>query len=212
LLVHKSQENIRQLPLKFQSAYTDFQVIKTFMIDKDFNEMAMIRELFPSSKVLLCYFHIIKKLKAYIAKLHIDIERKKKILDLSKQVIYSSDETKFNENVNSLTSLNNDYWNYFQQNWLDYIDLWARYKRKVGITLLSNTNNIIESFYRVVKKEFGRRSKLSHLGEALTRLMVLLNLKSDVQQYNFTRQELTSFTINNTNYPAFIEERRKTLT
>ncbi|CAF1332259.1 unnamed protein product [Didymodactylos carnosus] len=55
LLAHEAQENIRQLLLKFQSTYTNYEVIKTFMIDKDFSEMAMTRELFPSSTVLL-YF------------------------------------------------------------------------------------------------------------------------------------------------------------
>ncbi|CAF1656307.1 unnamed protein product, partial [Didymodactylos carnosus] len=173
LLGNESQENIRQLLLNFQSTYADYQNIKTLMVDKDLNEIALIKDLLPVSTVLLCYFHIIKRLKEHISKLPIDIEQKREILNLSRQLIYSEDQDKFDINTIKLkqAAAHTTYWTYINQRWMNCIDLWALYKLKLLVTLLNNTNNRIESFYRVVKREFRRRSKISHLSEALTMLI-----------------------------------------
>ncbi|CAF1359567.1 unnamed protein product [Didymodactylos carnosus] len=168
----------------------------------------MIREVFPLSTALLCYFHVIKKLKEHIAKLAISIERKREILKLSKNIIYSDNVTVFAVNVYMLETASSmtEYWPYFHENWLSCTDLWVFYKRKQNLTYMNNTNNRIESFYRTVKRKFHERSKIPHIAEALTILMSLLRFKSIVQNYNIVRQELTSFCIANSKYPEFIEQ------
>ncbi|CAF1319366.1 unnamed protein product, partial [Didymodactylos carnosus] len=157
---------------------------------------------------LLCYFHIVKKLKEHIAKLPININQKKEILDWSKKLIYSQNQAEFDNHAYNLrqTALNTTYWTYFEQNWMTCTNLWVFFKRKDSLSLLNNTNNRIESFYRVVKREFRRRNKIPHLSEALNILMMLFNLKTHIQDFENVRQELTSFTIQNTKYPEFMKE------
>ncbi|CAF1532998.1 unnamed protein product, partial [Didymodactylos carnosus] len=83
----------------------------------------------------------------------------------------------------------------------------------VGIALLAhksqeNIRELLSKFQQIypVKREFRRRNKIPHLSEALNILMMLFNLKTHIQDFENVRQELTSFTIQNTKYPEFMKE------
>ena len=56
----------------FRAAFKFFrdmcsQAPSVFMLDKDFTEIGVLKEIFPNASLLLCHFHVIKYLKNLIA-------------------------------------------------------------------------------------------------------------------------------------------------
>ncbi|CAF1248269.1 unnamed protein product [Didymodactylos carnosus] len=189
LLASESQDNIRSLLELFKATYQESNKIETFFVDKDFNESAMIEQW-----------------KETIARLPIEIKKKHEILAWAKRVMYSENEEKYQNSLCQLklASNNTDFYKYFVHNWISCLDKWVFYERKNQLTYMNNTNNRIESFYRVVKSKFHQRNKIPHIAEALLILMSLLNFKSDIQQYQSVRQQMTVFKITNSIYSAFM--------
>ncbi|CAF1379625.1 unnamed protein product [Didymodactylos carnosus] len=206
-LSHESKYHMRQLLTTFQDLYKNSTEIKTFMVDKDFIQMNLLINIFPTSRVLLCYFHVVKKWREVIARLPITVDEKKLILRAAKRVLYSIDEATHECNIEQLKNVSShtEFDMYFRQNWLNCKEQWIFYMRKNITTLLNNTNNRIESFYAYVKRTFRQRNCIPHMGEAIEILMKMLHLKSDTQQYRNFTQSLTVYQKNyNHNHQEFL--------
>ena len=78
LLRNERHETLRLFLSKFKELNSATTQTKLFIVDKDFNEMAVLRELWPDAEVFLCLFHILKSLKQRIASLAISQEKEKK--------------------------------------------------------------------------------------------------------------------------------------
>ena len=71
------------------------------IIDKDFTEISSLQQIFPTSTILLCWFHVIKWMKGVIRTAHREqlgsdlkesMEEKENIMKLFKKMIYAKTE------------------------------------------------------------------------------------------------------------------------
>ncbi|EGZ19477.1 hypothetical protein PHYSODRAFT_376136, partial [Phytophthora sojae] len=49
----------------FQSV-NDWEMTKVIMVDKDLNEIEVLKSMFPNARILLCHFHVIKWLRTAV--------------------------------------------------------------------------------------------------------------------------------------------------
>ena len=63
LLRNERQETLRLFLSNFKELNSATTQTKLFIVDKDFIEVAVLRELWPDAEVFLCLFHILKSLK-----------------------------------------------------------------------------------------------------------------------------------------------------
>ena len=133
----------------------------TLMVDKDFKQIACLEKVFPSSRICLCTFHVIKYMKEVIATACIPVEEREFIFERFRAVVYSHSEEHFLANnqafKNSLHEVsfkpkgNKEYssgLDYYTRNWELCAEMWVLYHRRDLITLNDRTNNRIERMFR----------------------------------------------------------------
>ena len=76
---------------KFKQAIGEetFNQIEVIFIDKDLDNIALLKQNFPHTKLLICVFHVIKYFKTYIAKLPIEQVQKYAWLELIRDMLWS---------------------------------------------------------------------------------------------------------------------------
>ena len=117
--------------------YNDYSKIKVFITDKDFTEIECLEQNFPSARVLLCQFHVLKWLKQ-----HIHHERFGNLSQSTKDHIYcaiyymvyaKNEETyqfskAYMEDI--LQNNNTCFLEYFNQNWDNCKERWCSFLRQ----------------------------------------------------------------------------------
>lgn len=83
----ETAENFGQVFLHFKKMSP--QSPEVFLVDKDFNEIAVPQEVFKTSIILLCNFHVIKYVKKLVATALITVEQKNEIMKEFKVMMYS---------------------------------------------------------------------------------------------------------------------------
>ena len=134
---------------------------KVLMVDKDFNEINCLKEVFTKAKVLLCTFHVIKYNKGKVQDLEIKRNQKSEIMCIIQKLIYAKSKLDFNEQVKILETIAPAaFFMYFTANWLNCVEMWAHYPRLTISTFGNNTNNRIESHNQKLKRFIRATSKL----------------------------------------------------
>ena len=62
ILVTETEDNVKWVLQSLQEKNPE----RVFIVDKDFNERAIIKELFPTATVLICLFHSLRSFKRKI--------------------------------------------------------------------------------------------------------------------------------------------------
>ena len=142
------------------------------ILDKDFNELYMIKEVFPGSTPLLCIFHVLKWMKGLIktAKTDEDVlgfEKKKELMEAFREVLYAKSIDVCQEKKEHFKKMSEEviirvgngdqaYFvnllDYYEKNWLECEAMWMLVYRKNIRGIESNhTNNRLERFWRSCK-------------------------------------------------------------
>lgn len=61
----ESTQHLTSIVKAFKASNSCYLKTKVIIIDKDFTELAILREKFPGASVLFCQFHVIKKVLMY---------------------------------------------------------------------------------------------------------------------------------------------------
>jgi hypothetical protein len=140
------------------------------LVDKDFNSIRILREVFKSTTVLLCLFHVLKWWKAIIKTSKNDVmlnkEDKGIIMEAFRDVVYASEENikdrkdKFEELIKNVEvrigngdqAYHRNLQEYYSSNWDECSTMWMMMHRKnlVGVED-EHTNNRLERFWRSCK-------------------------------------------------------------
>ena len=142
------------------------------LIDKDFNELKIVKEVFPTSTPLLCKFHVLKWWKTLLktaktSDQFMSLEEKNDLMKAFTKLLYvSSDdisktEEEFKRAIDGVIvrvgygdkSYYANLSEYYEKNWKSCATLWMLLYRRhlVGIEE-EHTNNRIERFWRSVKE------------------------------------------------------------
>lgn len=68
LVDNERKETLRTACEQFKEGCPSFDSVAVIIIDKDFTELAVLKEQFPKARVLLCHFHVVKYLQEEVAK------------------------------------------------------------------------------------------------------------------------------------------------
>lgn len=74
---------------------TNNEVMNTaqcFIVDKDFTEIAVVSSEFPSAKVQLCLFNVLKTFQLEMNKLTMDDANQQKLREVVQDLVYASTE------------------------------------------------------------------------------------------------------------------------
>ncbi|GBN27314.1 hypothetical protein AVEN_190515-1 [Araneus ventricosus] len=152
----------------FRKTFQYFRKICTqpssiFIVDKDFNEISVLKEVFGRAIILLCYFHVLKYVKNLITTAPVIVEVKSDIMTKFKKMLDAGTEDIYEEHKkDSLTTVktvqvrvNKKYVSLedqFINNWDSCKEMWVAYFRKCLATLGDNTNNRIEISFWTLKQ------------------------------------------------------------
>jgi len=140
-----------------QKAFFGHQGPQIFLTDNDLKERQGLQRLFPSSKMLLCQFHVLKAVWAWLCdpKHGISKDDRQEIYMTFKSVLYAVDEPKLNSRYDQLTGLtaledSTQCSSYFDKLWCSRWD-WATAFRTSLPLRGSNTTDYIEVAFRILK-------------------------------------------------------------
>ncbi|POM71359.1 LOW QUALITY PROTEIN: hypothetical protein PHPALM_12084 [Phytophthora palmivora] len=141
-------------------AVNEWDRTQVVMVDKDINEVEVLKRMLPNCRILLCHFHVIKWLKKAIRD---DKKYGTYESDVLKQMefyisnmVYSRPELEFMDHVGEFKTLSarnerEDLWRYFDANWIGCKEMWVSAFRLGLPHFRNNTNNRLENFFGKLK-------------------------------------------------------------
>ncbi|KAK1174738.1 hypothetical protein AOXY_G2307 [Acipenser oxyrinchus oxyrinchus] len=133
---------------------------RTFMVDKDLKLMKSIKEVFPQSSILLCWFHVTWAVQRWITKKDSEIsgpslkEEQNKVMALMFQLKHCTTESQFQEVFSShCKNVHPKVANYIKENWIRCGQMWSSFGRQF-FHEDNETNNLAEQYFLTVKYQF----------------------------------------------------------
>ena len=134
-----------------------------FLIDKDFTEISTLKNIFPSSTILLCIFHALKYMRCLISTALERQEKKNEMFGQFKKLVYSRTEEVFEkENETFLEMIDKvevksgnkyvQFNDYYARNWERSRYMWVKCYRNSLPHLGDNTSNRVESSFGRLKQ------------------------------------------------------------
>jgi hypothetical protein len=102
---------------KMFSELFDAKKIKVIMIDKDLQNIEILKRFFPHVSLLLCTFHVIKYLKSIFADYDLDKGEKEKMLQVIFSMIYAKNQKELDASYIEMRKISEPYFVYFESNW-----------------------------------------------------------------------------------------------
>lgn len=116
---------------------------QTFMSDKDRGQMNAIRERYPKSRLLLCWWHVLHAWQA-----HFNTAEFPELWTLMKGWIRITDKEEFDKRWEEIQVIApSSVREYLEKNWMDEIELWsAVYRTDRTIFEEGDTNMLVEAY------------------------------------------------------------------
>ena len=85
----KSTQHLVAIIQAFKQCHPSYPNTKVFKIDKDFTEMAILKEEFPNATILFCQFHIIKCFYKAVSDHEVPKERRNALQNVLHDIVHS---------------------------------------------------------------------------------------------------------------------------
>lgn len=129
--------------------------VQVIMVDKDLNEIRVLRRYFPKSRVLICVFHVIKYLRTASRKPEygkLSSDDHDAIDALVHNMVYALSSEIYETNWTSMKALCTRtgymaFYNYMDENWNTCTEMWVMYQRSRLAHLRVHTNNHLENWF-----------------------------------------------------------------
>ena len=152
-LTRERKESLVNFMEVFKEANPSTEGTSVFIIDKDFNEFDVISDLWPTSRIFFCLFHLLQTFGRKIHKLHCGNKKKEILRELCQKLAYAQSEQDFKKYYLKLEATNvPEFMSYFDNNWMNIREKWTLYERNKVRTFGHKTTNVIESYHQKVKK------------------------------------------------------------
>ena len=104
--------------------------IKYFFVDKDLQNLELLKKFFPDVIILLCTFHVIKYIHSYLANEPLSSIEKANVMMIIQKMLYSDSEDDYQHELTQLKSIANDeFIEYFLKNWDGCKEMWVQHFR-----------------------------------------------------------------------------------
>ena len=158
----------------------DNNLVEIIMIDKDLQNIDLLRRYFPNSNLLLCTFHVIKYLKQVVAEEE-SKENKQNVMNLISDLVYCKDDLQYLQILKKLKEITTDkFYEYFIKNWDNCKDMWVQFYRRFLKLQGTHTNNYIEAFNRLAKRIIDANFHISKTIEILNKIIDEFEMKQNL--------------------------------
>jgi hypothetical protein len=148
LLENERKPTLRLACEQFKEACPSWRSLEVIGIDKDFTEMAVLEEEFPSVRVLLCQFHVVKYLQEEVSKVKYELTSwsKKQMKQLFSLLVSAPTQKNLDGVIPTMElSIKPDssrplWMDYFNRNWLSCKERWSSVYRG-NVPHMGNTTN-----------------------------------------------------------------------
>ncbi|XP_026285400.1 uncharacterized protein LOC113211292 [Frankliniella occidentalis] len=174
----KKIDIMRKSVMTFKQANADsIELVQTIVVDKDYNEVTVLKELLPSVHIHLCSVHVLEAFKRNSK----DEVNKDKIREVLQNIVYALTHRKYMEYLEELKDeASPTFMEYFNKYWAEYGTAWSCYERLNSLNLGQRTNNSVESHNKNIKSLMSKRSSLVELVKGL---LVLQDSSDAVTNY-----------------------------
>ncbi|OWY95994.1 hypothetical protein PHMEG_00033855, partial [Phytophthora megakarya] len=158
LVKAETKDNLRLTIESFKSYNPTWSKIRVFITDKAFHEKAVLLEMFPKARQLLCLFHVVTWLERQAGRLSSGSQAHKEMLKAAiTAIVYSNSETEYEQGKAYLLQLlgghtDHELYQSFLNNWDANRREWVLFERGNVPHLRNHTNNRLESKWGKVKQ------------------------------------------------------------
>jgi uncharacterized protein YukE len=141
-----------------------WKLLRVILVDKDLNEIKILKSQFPEVPILICYFHVKKYLKEMITKPEfgqISVDDAASVFCIVEKIITAPNDTAYAAQRETLRDTCRrvgceGFFEYMERNWHNSLDMWLLHRRAHLPHFRNHTNNMLESFGKfkdAVKKD-----------------------------------------------------------
>lgn len=181
VVVSEDGETLTALLEVFQKHNPAWQKTKTILTDKDLTERAVYGRLFPSAKLQLCLFHVLKTMRREIhcEKMNIRLEQKNVCLEIIQKLAYSFSEEEYSNNLEVLYQTGiQPVVDYFTKSWHPIKEQWV-VGLKQSYHYSNHTTNRLESINQKLKQVIVKFSNLKRFFSDLELIIHCLRQERD---------------------------------
>ena len=208
ILVAETQDNVRCMLESLRERNPEFKP-RVFMTDKDFNERAIIKELFPTATVLICLFHSLRSFKREISDKALGLAEGTQVVlkNLFQSMCYAKSEYEYTKHYeNFMNAAPSHVQKYFDKNWHNIRQEWVLSFGFSCGNFLNTTNNRVESFNGKLKSVIESYSSLEDFLHGLfTTLYATRNERNHKAATNYQKRKVLKY------LPGSIQEQYTTL-
>jgi hypothetical protein len=148
------------------------------MVDKDLNEIEVLRRMFPGVRILLCHFHVLKWLRGAVRDDKKYGTYSSKVLQQMDfcvaNMVYSKSDEDFLHHADEFKVMackknRERLWTYFEENWVKCKEMWVAFYRMDLPHFRNNTNNRLENFFGKLKADIKSSMTMRQCLEATIR-------------------------------------------
>jgi hypothetical protein len=152
---------------------SDITKTQVIMVDKDLDNIKIIKQIFINAKVFLCTFHVLKYMKTKIFENIKESNERVNCIKYFRELLYTDkdDDEYYIKKLKKHGTTSFD--SYLEKNWLNCKEMWQIKYRKNLLCFDTNTNNHLERYNRSVKDYINGNM---HLSTTLKRLLQHVDL------------------------------------
>ncbi|KAJ1103517.1 hypothetical protein NDU88_000940 [Pleurodeles waltl] len=132
-----------------------------FMIDKEVKYIGAIQKIYPTSRILICWFHVLQEINQWLCKKESGIsgpdsyDERKKVLDFVAVLKNCATEEAFFRVVSESSQVigSNIVRHYLEENWFKCASMWANFGRQLSDEN-SDANTWTERYFLQIKYQF----------------------------------------------------------
>ena len=196
ILVEETEEIVRWMLQYLKDRNPEFSP-RVVMADKDFNERAIIKELFPSATVLICLFHSLRSFKREISDKSLALPEGTQIVlkEIFQSMCYARSAEEYNNFYQKFKKVAPMHvQSYFNKNWHNIRAEWVlSFVFSCG-NFFNNTNNRVESFNGKLKAVIDHYSTLEQFIQGLfTVVYSTRNERNHKVAINFQKRKVENY-------------------
>ena len=179
LLKNERQETLRSFLNTFKTENQTSSQTNVFLVDKDFNEMAVLKSLWPDANIFLCLWHVLRAFKVKISSLSLSLEMKDDLRKLCQEIAYARSEEQYSSLCEDLRVKSPEvFFTYLKSNWDSCKDMWVNSWRGECTHMGNQTTNRLESFHGKIKAYLHPNMTISSCVDELVKFNVSTETQS----------------------------------
>ena len=148
--------------------------IRSVVIDKDYTEWAVLLEVFPSTDVVLCQFHVLKWFQFVVTapKYGISGAVRDEVVKILRAMVYAVSDDDFKHQQLLLSSVLGGeryaaFHAYMTDRWYNIIAMWSYAGRGKIFTAANTTSNRLESYWHQYKETLAKKQRIDLCVQAI---------------------------------------------